>query len=136
MAYDCDRRRELGGKLKTARQRTGLSAADAARMISAFDVRCTPGTVLAWERGSGGCAREPFASDLLVIAMVYRCSVDEFYPESPEFAVGPSPDTPSLETPWTMEPAHEPASPRQARQSTPADSGRSHRRKRIVNEAP
>jgi hypothetical protein len=34
---------------------------------------------LAWERGIGRTSREPFASDLAVIASVYGCSVADFF---------------------------------------------------------
>ena len=56
-------------------------AAQAATAISAIGLPVTSGTILAWERGAGVTAREPFASDLPVLASVYGCSIGELLQE-------------------------------------------------------
>jgi transcriptional regulator with XRE-family HTH domain len=65
--------------MKAVRLRAGLNAADAAQLISASGIKCTRGTLLAWERGIGATSREPFASDLSVIAGIYRCKVADLF---------------------------------------------------------
>lgn len=87
MSYNADRRRVLGRGLKAARMRVSLSAAGASELITAKGVKCTSGTLLAWERGKGVTSREPFASDLLVIASVYGCSLNDFF-QRPEAGNG------------------------------------------------
>jgi hypothetical protein len=47
-------------------------------MISEY-IPCTRGTLIAWERGEGVTSREPFASDLGVLALVLRCQVSDFF---------------------------------------------------------
>lgn len=79
MAYNAERRRNLGLALKAARQRANFSASHASQIISANGIKCSRGTLLAWERGIGRTSREPFASDLAVIARVYGCEVDDFF---------------------------------------------------------
>lgn len=79
MSYDSKRRCVLALGLKAARKKAGLSAADAARLISATGIRCTQGTLLAWERGTGVTCREPFASDLPIIAGIYCCKIGDFF---------------------------------------------------------
>jgi len=69
----------LASGLKAARNKAGLSANGAAGLIAVRGVACTRGTLLAWERGAGCTSREPFASDLSVIANVYGCKVGEFF---------------------------------------------------------
>lgn len=82
MAYNAERRRSLALGLKAARRRANVSASHASQMIAANGVKCSRGTLLAWERGVGRTSREPFASDLAVIARVYCCKVDEFFMEA------------------------------------------------------
>ena len=82
MSYDGNRRYDLASGLKAARHNTGLSAARAATLISAAGIRCTRGTLLAWERGYGATSREPFASDLSSIAEVYGCCVGDFFQQA------------------------------------------------------
>jgi transcriptional regulator with XRE-family HTH domain len=65
--------------LKAARRRSGLSAQQAAALLAAQGLVCSRGTLLAWERGQGPTTREPFASDLAIIAGIYRCAVDELF---------------------------------------------------------
>ncbi len=77
MAFDIDRRARLGRGLKIARRKLALTCADAARLISTAGVRCSEATLMAWERGRGRGSREPFASDLSVIARVYGCRIDD-----------------------------------------------------------
>lgn len=79
MSYHPDRRKRLGQCLKAARKKAGLSATKAALLLQSKGLRCSRGTVLAWERGYGHTSREPFSSDLGVIADAYACSIDEFY---------------------------------------------------------
>ena len=79
MTYDSHRRTVLGAGLKAARKRSGLSAKKAASLLLQNGLKCTRGTLLAWERGGGFTSREPFASDLIVIASVYACSVEDFF---------------------------------------------------------
>ncbi len=78
-SYDVHRRTLLAQGLKGARQRLGISARDAAAQLTAHGLDCTRGTLLAWERGGGRTSREPFASDLAVVAAVYHCAVAEFF---------------------------------------------------------
>lgn len=79
MSYDIERRTVLAVGLKAARKRAGLSANKAASLLLSRGLRCTRGTLLAWERGGGMTSREPFASDLVVIADAYGCSVQDFF---------------------------------------------------------
>ena len=79
MPYHQDRRRKLAACLKQARKLAGLSASQASARMRAHGLRCTRGTLLAWERGIGITAREPFASDLIIVASVYGCAVDHFF---------------------------------------------------------
>lgn len=79
MPYDHLRRAALAEKLKAARRAAGLSASVASALIDAKGLKCSRGTLLAWERGFGRTSREPFASDLAVIAQVYGCSVEHFF---------------------------------------------------------
>lgn len=77
MAFDTERRARLGRGMKACRTKAGLTRADASSMISVAGIRCSPATLMAWERGRGGGSREPFASDLVMIAGVYHCRIDE-----------------------------------------------------------
>jgi transcriptional regulator with XRE-family HTH domain len=79
MSYDCERRTILGAGLKMARKRAGLSAKKAVSLLLEKGLPCTRGTLLAWERGGGLTSREPFASDLTVLASAYGCSVQDFF---------------------------------------------------------
>lgn len=79
MTYDPERRQRLGLALKAARQRAGLSASAASALIVAQGLKCSRGTLLAWERGIGRTSREPFCSDLNLIASIYKCSVNDFF---------------------------------------------------------
>lgn len=79
MAYDPLRRKLLGRGLKEARRQAGISASTAAAAISARGLHCTRGTLLAWERGVGRTSREPFCSDLCLIAGIYQCCVNDFF---------------------------------------------------------
>ena len=78
-SFDIGRRNVLSAGLKAARNRAGLSANEAASLLVSRGIPCKRGTLLAWERGSGQSTREPYASDLTMIASVYGCSVDEFF---------------------------------------------------------
>jgi transcriptional regulator with XRE-family HTH domain len=91
MSYDCQRRTVLGTGLKAARKRAGLSAKKAANVLLQKGLRCTRGTLLAWERGGGLTSREPFASDLVVIASAYGCSVEDFFRVEPSIATAEEP---------------------------------------------
>jgi hypothetical protein len=82
MSYDTDRRCKLARGLKAARRNVNLSAAVAARLISAKGVKCTRGTLLSWERGHGLTSREPFASDLPIFAGIYECDVNALFGQS------------------------------------------------------
>jgi transcriptional regulator with XRE-family HTH domain len=95
MSYDPERRRLLGLALKTARQRTGLSAAAASALIIAKGLKCSRGTLLAWERGAGRTSREPFCSDLNLIAAVYQCSVNDFFYNELQTALPDGNDAPA-----------------------------------------
>jgi transcriptional regulator with XRE-family HTH domain len=79
VGYDAQRRLILGLGLKAARQKAGLTAGKAASLIAERGIRCRASTLFAWERGIGPGSREPFASDLAMIAAVYGCTVDSFY---------------------------------------------------------
>lgn len=79
MTYDQARRQRLAQRLKEVRQKLGFSATVASATIAARGLKCSRGTLLAWERGTGPTSREPFASDLIVIAAVYGCLVSEFF---------------------------------------------------------
>lgn len=79
MMYDAERRKLLGLNLKAARRRAGLAASTASALIAAKGLKCSRGTLLAWERGVGRTSREPFCSDLNLIASVYQCSVNDFF---------------------------------------------------------
>lgn len=48
-------------------------------MFLSRGLQCSRGTLLAWERGFGRTSREPFASDLVVIAAGYNCSVNDLF---------------------------------------------------------
>jgi transcriptional regulator with XRE-family HTH domain len=87
VGYDIERRTNLAKRLKAARQRAALSAKEAAEKLTSLGVACSRGTLLAWERGGGRTSREPFASDLNVLATAYACSVNVFFDEMP----GPDP---------------------------------------------
>lgn len=76
MPYDKNRRRLFATSLKAARRRAGLTSDAAAALICSHGIPCTRGTLLAWERGHGATSREPFASDLFIIACIYQCTVD------------------------------------------------------------
>ena len=78
MAYDPICRWTFADGLKAARNRAGLSATKAAARIAAMGIQCSPGALLSWERGRGS-TREPFASNLTVIASVYGCTVNELF---------------------------------------------------------
>jgi transcriptional regulator with XRE-family HTH domain len=79
MAYNSQRRSQLGAGLKAARRRAGLSASDASAALTAKGLKCRRGTLLAWERGVGPTSREPFSSDLRLIASLYGCDVQDFF---------------------------------------------------------
>lgn len=79
MTYNIERRKMLGMALKAARQGAGLSASAASALIAARGLKCSRGTLLAWERGVGRTSREPFCSDLNLIAAVYQCSINDFF---------------------------------------------------------
>ena len=79
MAYDADRRAILGRGLKAARQNSELSARAAVVKLAEGGLHCTRGTLLAWERGRGPTSREPFASDLCLIAAIYGCRIEELF---------------------------------------------------------
>jgi transcriptional regulator with XRE-family HTH domain len=83
MSFCAARRSVLASGLKAARHAAGLSAKDAAELISAAGVRCTRGTLLAWERGIGTTSREPYGSDLPVIVAVYRCTIADLFRFTP-----------------------------------------------------
>lgn len=87
MAYHVERRAQLASGLKAARRNSGLSAQTAASMLAMHGIRCSRGTLLAWERGRGKTSREPFASDLQAIAEIYGCSVDDLFSRHNEPAV-------------------------------------------------
>ncbi len=74
-SYSADRRAALARGLKAARRQAGLTAGDAAAKLTDAGLHCKRGTLLAWERGIGSTSREPFASDLCIIARVYGCEV-------------------------------------------------------------
>ncbi len=93
MAYNADRRTILARGLKAARRSAELNATDAAKFISAMGIQCTRGTLFAWERGAGATSREPYASDLVVIARVYRCTVNDFFAQSEVHAANGQPET-------------------------------------------
>lgn len=92
MSYDIDRRTVLAMGLKSARKRAGLSANKAASLLLSRGLRCTRGTLLAWERGGGMTSREPFASDLIVIADSYGCSVKDFFQMDRAATTSPEPE--------------------------------------------
>lgn len=79
MAYHVERRAQLANGLKSARRNSGLSAQTAASLLATHGIRCSRGTLLAWERGQGKTSREPFASDLHAIASIYGCTVDDLF---------------------------------------------------------
>jgi transcriptional regulator with XRE-family HTH domain len=89
MSYDNGRRNLLGNGLKMARKRAGYSAKKAAGVLLQQGLRCTRGTLLAWERGAGVTSREPFASDLVVIASAYGCTVQDFFAFEPAHPIAP-----------------------------------------------
>ena len=78
-SYDPQRRAALAAQLKAARKRAALSASEASRRICEQGLNCSRGTLLAWERGVGPSTREPFASDLKILAQVYGCEVEDFF---------------------------------------------------------
>ena len=82
MSFNTERHVKFAHGLKTARQKAKLNAKDASSLIVAAGIRCTRGSLLAWERGGGATSREPFASDLPMIAKVYGCAVVDFFPGS------------------------------------------------------
>jgi transcriptional regulator with XRE-family HTH domain len=77
--FDRERRYTLGRGLKAARKARGLSADKAAFLISLHGVKCSKRNLLSWEQGQGREAREPHASDLPVIALVYCCEIAVFF---------------------------------------------------------
>ena len=79
MSYNKERRQTLAMGLKAARHKSGMSASRAAALITLKGLACTRGTLLAWERGVGCTSREPFASDLSVLAAIYGCKIAEFF---------------------------------------------------------
>jgi transcriptional regulator with XRE-family HTH domain len=79
ISFDIERRTSLGKGLKAARNRAGFSVKEAAARLSSQGLECKRGTLLAWERGGGRSSREPFASDLQLIASMYGCHVDDFF---------------------------------------------------------
>jgi transcriptional regulator with XRE-family HTH domain len=79
ISFDIERRTALGSGLKAARNRAGFTVKEAAGRLSARGLECKRGTLLAWERGGGRSSREPFASDLQLIASIYGCHVDDFF---------------------------------------------------------
>lgn len=84
--YHVDRRAVLARGLKLARQRRGLSATSASEALVGRGLRCKRATLLAWERGRGDTSREPYASDLAVIASVYGCTVNDLFRQTQENA--------------------------------------------------
>ena len=86
MSFDTYRRASLAFGMKAARRRAHLSTNGAANLITAAGIKCTRGSLLAWERGVGYTSREPFASDLPAIAKVYGCAVGDLFVE-PQAAV-------------------------------------------------
>ena len=83
MPYNIDRRSDLACGLKSARRNMKLTAASASKLISAKGVKCARGTLVAWERGNGLGSREPFASDLPIIAGIYECDVADLFRQPP-----------------------------------------------------
>jgi transcriptional regulator with XRE-family HTH domain len=79
--FDLGRRARLARGLKAARFRAKFPAKQAAMLLTSMGLSCQRGTLLAWERGRGTTSREPYASDLPVIAAVYGCSVDDLFGE-------------------------------------------------------
>jgi transcriptional regulator with XRE-family HTH domain len=79
MSYHANRRAVFAACLKTARRKSGLSASKAAQLLQSHGLACTRGTLLAWERGQGPTSREPFASDLSIIALVYGCGIEALF---------------------------------------------------------
>lgn len=79
MTCNVDRRGDLDRGLKAARKKTELGATAAAHLIALTGIKCGRGTLLAWERGNRAMSREPFASDLPIIAEVYCCNIGDFF---------------------------------------------------------
>jgi len=77
--YNSSRRSILAQGLKAARQKANLKSDEAAKLLSEMGLSCRRGTLLAWERGVGTTSREPYASDLPLIAHVYGCNVSDFF---------------------------------------------------------
>jgi hypothetical protein len=77
--FDSNRRTALAHGLKAARRHAGLGSAEAALEITRRGLACQRGTLLAWERGSGATSREPYASDLTILAAVYDCTIGELF---------------------------------------------------------
>jgi hypothetical protein len=77
--FNPELRRVLASGLKAARLRANLGSSEAARELTRRGLNCQRGTLLAWERGYGTTSREPYASDLPVIASLYGCGVSDFF---------------------------------------------------------
>lgn len=92
MSYNAERRGILAWGLKVARKNATFSASAAAAAIAAAGIPCSRGTLLAWERGDGYTSREPFGSDLPIIAAIYGCSIADFFTQ-------PKPDIADAELP-------------------------------------
>lgn len=88
--FDPERRARLARGLKRARERAGLTSKEAAAELTRLGLPCTLGTLLAWERGSGVTSREPFASDLGLIAELYHCSVEALFADEAAETKSPS----------------------------------------------
>ena len=83
MGYDIERRTRFARRLKAARQRAQLSAKQASERLTSMGVACSRGTLLAWERGGGRTSREPFASDVALLAAAYGCDVNSLFDDTP-----------------------------------------------------
>lgn len=81
--FDPERRARLAKGLKRARERSGMTSKEASAELTQRGLPCTLGTLLAWERGTGVTSREPFASDLGLIAELYRCTVESLFADEP-----------------------------------------------------
>lgn len=79
--FNSDRRAILSRGLKSARQKARLSSREAIAMLSANGLSYRRSTLLAWEH-HGDSSREPFASDLPILAIIYNCSVEDLFAES------------------------------------------------------
>jgi transcriptional regulator with XRE-family HTH domain len=79
MSFHTQRRAAFAARLKKIRRKSGLSASAAAELIRNHGLACSRGTLLAWERGQGTTSREPFASDLSILAAVFNCRIEDFF---------------------------------------------------------